>query len=166
MISIIVFFVFSELFSLGWYFLSQGELFYLSNRPRLSIGEANSEELITDFRLHPYFGFVGRPNLKRNNHGFLFPDDYPLKKSREEQYFIGVFGGSVAENFAIQGGERLIHTLRQHPFFKNKDITILNFGLGVYKQPQQYSFFEEQVQLLEKKLRDSENELKIFKGLV
>jgi hypothetical protein len=78
-IGIILFFLFSELFALGWYFLSSwytlghGEFFYLSDKPQHSIGEVASEELISDFRLHPYFGFVGKPSLARNNHGFIFP---------------------------------------------------------------------------------------------
>ena len=46
----------------------------------------------------------------------------------------------------------------------NKLIDIfLDHHLTVYKQSQKYDFFGDQVKLLEKKLKDSENELKIFR---
>jgi hypothetical protein len=142
-ISLLACFIFAELFGLGWYFLSSwytgghGELFYLSTKPQFSIGAAESAELITDFRLHPYFGYIGTPNRGRNGQGFRFPHDYPFPKTNERQYFIGVFGGSVAESFALHGSERLIQRLQEDPFFQKREIVMLNFGLGGYKQPQQ-----------------------------
>jgi hypothetical protein len=136
-ISIITFFVFAELFSLGWYFISQGELFYLSDKPQFSLEGGENEELITTFRLHPFSGFVDKPGAGRNNHGFYFDGDYPFRKKDQNEYIVGVFGGSVAEQFWLQSKEELIQKLKQHPFFRNKEIIVLNFSSAGYKQPQQ-----------------------------
>lgn len=136
-ISLITFFVCAELFSLVWYYFSQGEIFYFSQRPELALESSGSEALLTQFRLHPYTGFVSTPGGGRNNHGFYFSQDYPYAKSDPSEYLIGIFGGSVAEGFGLQGKKELVQRLRQHPFFSDKKIIVLNFALGGYKQPQQ-----------------------------
>jgi len=94
-------------------------------------------QLMTTFREHPYFAWVDKTGELANNHGFYFPKDYPLQKNKEYQYFIDVFGGSVAELFAIFGADSLIKNLEQHSSFQDKEIVVLNFGLISYKQPQQ-----------------------------
>ncbi len=86
-----------ELFSLGFYALTQGGFFYSAGRPapRLDSPEAPGEE--AEQRLHPYFGFVRveTPTRDVNNHGFAAaPRDYPFVKEHEDQVLIGVFGGS------------------------------------------------------------------------
>jgi hypothetical protein len=50
---------------------------------------------------------------------------------------IGVFGGSVAQWFALQGAEHLKKELQAHPYFRDRDIVVLNYAQGGFKQPQQ-----------------------------
>jgi hypothetical protein len=129
-----------ELFSLGYYALTQGGLFYSADRPApgLDSPEAPGEE--AEQRLHPYFGFVRveTPTRDVNNHGFAAaPRDYPFVKEHENQVLIGVFGGSVAAGFVRAGQEQLVQRLQQHPDFQDKEIILLSFAQGGFKQPQQ-----------------------------
>lgn len=96
-------------------------------------------------RLHPYFGYVQKPGpdfregFKYNAAGFISPYDYPYKKKNNNQYIIGVFGGSVASNYSIYEIQNQIleKKLKQIPEFKDKEFIILSFATGGYKQPQQ-----------------------------
>jgi hypothetical protein len=129
-----------ELFSLGFYALTQGGFFYSAPRPApgLDSPEAPGEE--AEQRLHPYFGFVRveTPTRDVNNHGFAAaPHDYPFVKRNEDQVLIGVFGGSVAAGFVRHGQEQLVQRLQQHPAFQDKEIILLSFAQGGFKQPQQ-----------------------------
>lgn len=130
-----------ELFSLGYFALTQGGLFYSAQRTAPSVDgpeAAPGEE--AQQRLHPYFGFVRveTPTRDVNNHGFAAaPFDYPFVKQNEDQVLIGVFGGSVAAGFVRAGQEHLVQRLQQHPAFKGKEIVLLSFAQGGFKQPQQ-----------------------------
>ncbi|MGD1701354.1 hypothetical protein [Dapis sp. BLCC M229] len=96
-------------------------------------------------RIHPYFGYVQKPGpdfregFKYNAAGFISPYDYPYHKKNDNQYIIGVFGGSVASNYSIYEIQNQIleKKLKQIPEFKDKDFIILSFATGGYKQPQQ-----------------------------
>ncbi|NES06707.1 MAG: hypothetical protein F6K22_30145, partial [Okeania sp. SIO2F4] len=96
-------------------------------------------------RIHPYFGYVQKPGpdfregFKYNAAGFISPYDYPYHKKNDNQYIIGVFGGSVASNYSIYEIQNQIleKTLKQIPEFKDKEFIILSFATGGYKQPQQ-----------------------------
>lgn len=72
-----------------------------------------------------------------NNHGFYSTIDYPFAKESEEQYVIGIFGGSVELHFQWEGWEQFLATLKESPFFADKEIVLLNFSGGGYEQPQQ-----------------------------
>ncbi|MDY7023836.1 MAG: hypothetical protein SWJ54_21230, partial [Cyanobacteriota bacterium] len=112
--------------------------------------EYSREESII-IRFHPYFGYVLKPGvyshqvsgLKVNNYGFFSPYDYPYTKTHENQAIIGIFGGSVASDFSVNEtidpshSRTLTQKLKALPKFKNKEIIILNFANGGYKQPQQ-----------------------------
>lgn len=149
-ISVITLFVSTELFSLSWYFLRYGDLFYTSDNPQPSIEEVETRQLpderteargLTADRLHPFFGFFDYPEFG-NNHKFFSPNDYPYVKNSENEYIIAIFGGSVAGNFSViedelEGAPRLIENLKRHPFFEDKEIVILPYCMGGYKQPQQ-----------------------------
>lgn len=131
-----------ELFSLAYFALTEGGLFYTTERstPNLAeMGMAPGERI--DQQLHPYFGFVvrpGTPTQEANNHGFVAaPHDYPFVRQHENQVLIGVFGGSVAAGFVREGQAQLIERLQQHPAFQGKEIVLLSFAQGGYKQPQQ-----------------------------
>ncbi|WP_375340821.1 hypothetical protein [Okeania sp. SIO2C9] len=96
-------------------------------------------------RLHPYFGYVQKPGpdfregFKYNAAGFISPYDYPYKKKSNNQYIIGVFGGSVASNYSIYEiqNQILVDKLKEVPELKDKEFIILSFATGGYKQPQQ-----------------------------
>ncbi|MCC6196675.1 MAG: hypothetical protein IT518_19650 [Burkholderiales bacterium] len=71
-----------------------------------------------------------------NNYGFLSAHDYPYAPAARS-FIIGIFGGSVAQWFALQGAARLQAELRTAPAWRDRDIVVLNFAAGGYKQPQQ-----------------------------
>lgn len=130
-----------ELFSLAYFAMTEGGLFYTIERsaPDLT-GVEVAPGVGSEQRLHPYFGFVitTKPTQDVNNHGFAAaPHDYPFVRQNQDQVLIGVFGGSVAAGFVRDGQERLIERLQQDPAFQGKEIVLLSFAQGGYKQPQQ-----------------------------
>lgn len=151
-VNLVVLFVCAELFALAVYFIRDGRFFYTTSPANLESVEApaeNSEEL-TDYRFHPYFGYIRASRdiqsiwenvdeslLTVNNHGLFSDRDYPFAKSQQNQFIIGIFGGSVSEEFALLYRDDLKKSLQQHPFFSDKEIVVLNFSRGGYKQPQQ-----------------------------
>ncbi len=109
-------FIAIELFSLGFFALTQGGLFYSAERTAPGLdGPAVAPGEEAEQRLHPYFGFVRveTPTRDVNNHGFAAaPRDYPFVKEHENQVLID-------------------------PDFQDKEIILLSFAQGGFKQPQQ-----------------------------
>jgi len=111
-------------------------------RERLTFirNKLKQEEQNSIYILHPYVGYTGRPgNVSPpfNNFGMPSPHTYPYQK-QENDFVIGVLGGSVAGMFAKIGQQHLIHELRAlNPFFKDKQVTLLSLATGGYKEPQQ-----------------------------
>ena len=154
-VNVIVFAALLEVIAAAVYFLKYKALFYThANAPlEFVIGERGErgergepgidrrvEQLtqLTDKRFHPFFGYTHRVGSGgTNNYGFYCPYDYPFKREKANRYIIGIFGGSVANGFYVDGVERLTKRLKQHPFFAGKEIIYLNYALGGYKQPQQ-----------------------------
>jgi hypothetical protein len=142
--------VFLELGSLGWYFVKHKQFFYTREKAQdksavgINLEGVRLNQSIVE-RFHPFFGFIQkpsddfRPGFKVNNYGFISPYDYPLKKTKTNQFFIGVFGGSVASDYAIFQVQNQIlpKYLKQLPALKDKEFVILSFATGGYKQPQQ-----------------------------
>lgn len=140
-----------ELGSAAFYYWKTREFFYTRDRSVdryaskfAPVGTALNESIY--FRLHPYFGYTYKPGfhptltaLAANSDGFVSPYDYPFKKKNENQYIVGIFGGSVAQYFAMDEFDR--HSLANHlsklSSLQNKEIIILNFALPGGKQPQQ-----------------------------
>ena len=148
------------------YFRNHNEIYYLkSEQPDETGRQSNSTENIlqTKHILHPYLGFIFRPSLpmsrvagpermrkileggtsdpdwktlKANNHGFFSRFNYPYN-AENDKILIGIFGGSVGQWFALQGSEKLKRELQKHPFFRDRDIIVLNYSQGGFKQPQQ-----------------------------
>lgn len=111
--------------------------------------------------VHPYLGWSRRPaaalktpvplertfpdgspsdwyqrNNRVNAFGFRSEiEDY--REVGEDDFVIGIFGGSVANELALLGGDTIAATLSQRRPELEGRIRILNFGLGGYKQPQQ-----------------------------
>ena len=74
---------------------------------------------------------------RTNNFGFVSPHDFPFAKTRNNQFLIGIFGGSVAAWFCHVGTPRLLDTLKAQAFFKDRELVPLCFSHEGYKQPQQ-----------------------------
>jgi len=64
--------------------------------------------------------------------------DLPLIP-RENQLIVAVMGGSVARDFAMHSRRygSFARALQQDPRYRNKKITVVNFAIGGYRQPQQ-----------------------------
>lgn len=151
-----------ELVSLGFYYSQNKKLFYTAEKQPAKIRKDlekigtrqtagfNDQNIIE--RLHPFFAYVLEPGafehkesgLKINNYGFFSPYDYPFIKTNDNQFIVGVFGGSVANNFYVHAmvnnktkNTGFIQKIREIPELKNKEIIFLNFAGGGYKQPQQ-----------------------------
>lgn len=143
-INILVLIALLETIALIIYGFKHGALFYFQEkRPVPQVLErreprAEAERQLTNKRVHPFFGYTypaGLPNT--NNYGFNCPFDFPLQKENDNWFIIGIFGGSVADDFYREGRERLAEQLKLKPAFANKEIFFLNFAAGGYKQPQQ-----------------------------
>ena len=155
-INLVVFCSCAEVLALGVFYYQHRWLFYAypyrQTYPVIPEGQAQQ---FTDVGLHPYFGPVhgqGIPldippelrdtpaspaRVATNNLGFASPHDYPFAKTRDDQFIVGIFGGSVAAWFCQAGVARLTADLKQQPFFKDKDLVPLCFSHEGYKQPQQ-----------------------------
>jgi hypothetical protein len=112
-------------------------------------------------RLHPYRGYArppgftltlpgdgpgAGPTVRANRFGFFSGvDDY--RTIDREHFVVGVFGGSVAADFAVLGGEALAESLRARMPEPPGPVVILNFGSGGYKQPQQVMTLIEMIML-------------------
>lgn len=147
-INLIVFILLLELIALAIYFFKNKAFFYTDKHGRKIQGATGSDidadvyadrqpTQLTNKRFHPFFGYTYKADLKNtNNYGFNCPYDYPLERENKDWYIIGVFGGSVADDFYREGKERLTAKLKRHPYFADKEIIYLNYAIGGYKQPQ------------------------------
>ena len=147
-----------EAISIATYFFQTGEFFYRHSSNRKLVGlttptgaiNQGSEQAATPQQLHPYFGFIDRVGMGHrfsfsqvnhisNNFGFASTYSYPFRRQNPDQFIVGVFGGSVAQNYSFFEMERniLAAELRKLPALADKEIIILPFAVGAYKQPQQ-----------------------------
>ncbi|CBN55858.1 MULTISPECIES: hypothetical protein [Kamptonema] len=150
LINLVLLFTFLEAGSLGLYFVKNHQFFYTREKPKdtpdlgIDLEGVRLGESIVE-RIHPFFGFVQkpggdfRPGFKINNYGFISPYDYPFKKKNKNQFIVGIFGGSVASNFSIYEVQNKIVAkyLKRLPELKDKEVIVLSFATGGYKQPQQ-----------------------------
>lgn len=152
LVNLCVFLVLLELGSLAFYYWKTGHVFYTRNPAAdtfasniaVPIGGRLNQSI--EFQLHPYFGYTFKPGSRpmadgpaANNYGFVSGYDYPFKRQNENQFIIGVFGGSLAHLFTLyeQEHKNLTHALQQLPDLHDKEMVFLNFGGLGYKQPQQ-----------------------------
>ena len=100
--------------------------------------------------LHPFFGYISKPGsgfggfefqsvFNANNYGLVSQVNYPYIRQNPNQVLVGIFGGSVATFYYMNEIENptLARTLKALPQFADKEIVLLNFSQGGYKQPQQ-----------------------------
>lgn len=109
--------------------------------------------------VHPYLGWSRRPGLEsplvywagriplapdpaeiprlpRTNALGYYSDVEDYTAVPTERFVVGVFGGSVADQLVLLGGDAFVRELeRRVPGLAGR-ITLLNFGSGGYKQPQ------------------------------
>jgi hypothetical protein len=159
-VNIVVFCVFAELVSLVVYYYQTGHLFYL-HRKTYQVLPDTREGRLTGEGLHPYFGPTHKSGIpfdlpeklqaprvgegggsepsrvETNNFGFVSPHNYPFVKQRDDQFVIGLFGGSVGVWFCQVGAGRLVERLQQNGFFKRRALIPLCLSHEGYKQPQQ-----------------------------
>ena len=151
-VNLAIAFICLESLSLAFYYINQKQFFYTRTKAKEKVVEdierigIRLDESIVE-RLHPFFGYVLKQGaftneklkLKVNKHGFFSLYEYPFIKTNKKQFIMGVFGGSVANNFAVDEykNQRLSEKLRSYPEFADREIVVLNFGNGGYKQPQQ-----------------------------
>ena len=151
-VNLAIAFICLEALSLAFYFINQKQFFYTRTKAKEKVVEdierlgIRLDESIVE-RLHPFFGYVLKQGaftneklkLKVNKHGFFSLYEYPFVKTNKKQFIIGIFGGSVANNFALDEyiNQRLSKKLQSYPELAGREIVVLNFGNGGYKQPQQ-----------------------------
>ncbi len=88
--------------------------------------------------IHPYLGFVKNcPVIGSNRFGFFGPE--PTIGNNDNKLTVAFFGGSVSQSLynSEYAQKKLTDTLKSIDRFKNKDVEIVSFALGGYKQPQQ-----------------------------
>ena len=154
LINVVLFLALAELLGLLLYYEDTGHLFYRDRKAYEVIGDSGERRLTAD-GLHPYFGPTHAPGtpfdipeslrdsasaparLHTNNFGFVSPFDYPFIKSRDNQFVIGLTGGSVGAWFCQVGVRRLIDDLKRHSYFSSRDLVPLCLSHEGYKQPQQ-----------------------------
>jgi len=152
-INLIVLGVLAEGVALLAHFARTGHLFYVDRPSYASVGDPLSGQLTADV-LNPYFGPSHRsglpfdvppelrapgsppPRVTTNNFGFASPYNFPIDRG-ENEFIIGIFGGSVSVWFCQVGVEHLLDDLRQQPFFKGRTLVPLCMAHEGYKQPQQ-----------------------------
>jgi hypothetical protein len=152
-INLLVFGVLMEIAGLLFHFFTSGSLLYL-DRPVYQLATDAASEQLTNDVLNPYFGpshkpgipFEVPPDLREegreparvatNNFGFVSPFNYPIVRAQNE-FIIGIFGGSVGVWFCQVGVDRLLEHLRQHEFFRARTLVPLCMAHEGYKQPQQ-----------------------------
>ena len=152
-INVIVLGVLAEATALLAHLAKTGHLFYVDRPAYEAVGDPLSGELTADV-LNPYFGPSHRsgipfdvppelrepgrdaPRVATNNFGFVSPYNFPIDRGNNE-FIIGIFGGSVSVWFCQVGVQHLLDDLRQHEFFKARTLVPLCMAHEGYKQPQQ-----------------------------
>jgi hypothetical protein len=153
--SLVVFAVSAELLGLFAYYVDTGALFYTHRKSYRELLPTPEDRLFLGEAVHPYFGFTHRPGvpfdipeplrrgtaiparLHTNNFGFVSPQEYPFRKNSDNQFIVGIFGGSVALWFCQIGAHRLVEQMKRDTFFSGKEIVPLCFSHEGYKQPQE-----------------------------
>jgi len=168
LINLLVIAVIIELFAVAYFFFARDYFFYtqISDSPshqHISEEKNSSRRNAMPHVIHPILGTSRRPgiavdekvgvrrlkglfedeqldqvaSLTANNLGFFSPVDYPYIDD-DDEFVVGIFGGSVAQWFALQGKDYLALRLKERfSALAGKDIVTLNMAQGGYKQPQQ-----------------------------
>lgn len=135
-INLLLLLVLLELVSLGFYFSQTRHFFYPRNQDlikttstQFEVSAPDRDSWTFDYQIHPYFGFITPPSYA----------EFPLKKTSKDQFIIGIFGGSVAQEFCDYEFQHqvLARMFQSLPEFQNREIVLLKFANQAHKQPQQ-----------------------------
>jgi hypothetical protein len=101
----------------------------------------------TGLVLHPHLGFVYNPRFDpvgmRRAHTVpvsewgLLDDKPPVRPRADDEFVIGIFGGSVAFWLSVLGIEAALQEIAKVPELAGKRLVVVRVALGGYKQPQQ-----------------------------
>ena len=112
--SLVVFALCAELLGLFAYYVDTGALFYTHRKSYRELLPTPEDRLFLGEAVHPcsasrtdrVFRSTFLNSLRRgtaiparlhtNNFGFVSPHEYPFRKNSENQFIVGIFGGSVA----------------------------------------------------------------------
>lgn len=155
-LSLVLLAVFAEVAALAVHYSQTGWLFYTNpHRRALPVLAADARQTLTGDALHPYFGPTHRPGLafeippdlagagasrtpaRTNNFGFVSRVDYPVHRTDDRQFIVGIFGGSVGLWFCEVGAERFLDRLRRHAALAGRVMVPVCLAHEGYKQPQQ-----------------------------
>jgi hypothetical protein len=155
-VNILVFLVLAEVAGLLVYYVQHGTLFY-SERQAFPAASEEQARRVTAEGIHPYFGpthkrgqefnvpealrdpRVARPGApaRTNNFGFVSRFDYPYVKTSNDQFIVGILGGSVGVWFCEVGANYFLERLKQDASFRHRVLIPLCLSHEGYKQPQQ-----------------------------
>lgn len=145
-VSLIIVLITLELspFILGSFFLQEG---YSRHKIRQQIEQNNGndttlkapavveESYLSEHIVHPYLGFIHKPDDYYNIYGY--PLDSPILVKSDTVINICLTGGSVAKQLFQNSTGVLIQEIKRDSRFSDKNINIISAALGGYKQPQQ-----------------------------
>lgn len=164
LVNLVAVLILLEVAGLVYLYVRDGVLFYPQARQKLASPAPERVDGAGTNVLHPVLGFIRPPrmplarimsrerldrtvgtgvtpnwlSLEANNYGFFAVEDYPyVPAGQKDEYLIGVFGGSVAQWFALQAAERLGERLQESDLLRGRSLRVLSFAQGAFKQPQQ-----------------------------
>jgi len=150
-----------EISGVLWTYWTQDRLVYVA--PTVQVGETPNSFPVPGFFIHPYIGFAlspGRTGEARekyegvwqgrkwrvNNAGFSSTMQYSFRnypyEAAENEIIVGIFGGSVGTGTALSAHNSDIFSKNPPSAWAGKKVTVLNFSVSGYRQPQQLFTFQ------------------------
>jgi hypothetical protein len=122
----------------SWETLSELRRTVRSMRDRVPLPDTDSVPGTSDTEgakelLHPYAGWDTLDSFRQIEHELR----YFAAGEDEEPFDVLIVGGSVAGGFGLLAGEALAEHLCADPRLSSREIRVLVYGRGAYKQPQQ-----------------------------
>lgn len=89
-----------------------------------------------EISMHPYVGYVFNPLYQKGINKLGFYGPLPEKQD-DTKFKVGIFGGSVASQYAVMQYEKLQADIASQLGITPKQVALYSFALPGYKQPQQ-----------------------------
>ena len=97
--------------------------------------------------IHPYLGWAFSPTVAEpvqlgdrsiSINGLGFADEHDsVVRRRDDQFILGIAGGSVAWQVSVDGEELIREMLEASPLLRSRKVRIVRMAMSGYKQPQQ-----------------------------